>query len=192
MGIVSLGMLFFISLPKAVLSLEMIHVLMGVGEIGNQSIKNVLRFCEALVCILLATYVIGLLAPNVYLNNLGCAVAYILILKAIYNYKWKNLIISVLLCNSALVVIEDMYIPYVLIYMGVDITQLAQNAAVLFYLSLPARFTQMMIIAFLRKFKPLINFAKARKYFYPLAYTLIVSNLAVCCFQRSSAVTFSK
>ena len=141
--------------------------------------KSVLRFCGALACILLATYVIRLLAPNIYLNNLGYAAAYILILKATYNYKWKNLIISVLLCNSTLIVIEDLYIPYVLIYMGADIAQLAKNIAVLFYLSLPARFTQMLIIAFLRKFNFLIDFAKARKYFYPLAYILIVSNLAV-------------
>jgi len=179
MEYVSLALLFFISLPQAALSLEIINLLMGKGENSNPSIKNVLRSCTALAFMLLVTYVITQLVPNVHLNSLGQAIAYILILKAVYNYKWKGLIISVLLWNSTLIVIQDLYIPYVLIYMGVDMAQLARNTAAVFYLSLPARFAQMGVIVFLKKFYFLIDFAKARKYYYPLVYILIALNLAV-------------
>ena len=179
MGHVSLALLFFILLPQGALSLEIINLLMGSGENCNPSIINVLRFCTALAFMLLATYVITPLAPNAHLNNLVQAIAYILILKAVYHYKWKNLIISVLLWNSTLIVIQDLYIPYVLLYMGADIAQLDRNTAAVFYLSLPARFAQMGVIVFLKEFYFLIDFVKARKYYYPAAYIFTALNLTV-------------
>ena len=164
--VMNLYILFFISLPEALLNLYIMLRLAGESKkLKFKNINNTLRFLITIALMLLGSWIIRPLAPNVVINILLHSIVYTLLISLIYK---TNLIKSAFCVSLVLLLystVENLYIRFIIAYISHGIENFNSNYQMFIVYSLPYRFAQIAAIIFLIKYEIVLDIAKIDKSF---------------------------
>lgn len=169
-------MLLFISLPEAFLNL--ILILLFAGQKNRLSInqQNIMKFSITLLLMLVSTWFIRSLSPNVAVNALCTTAAYIVILLIVYRINVGITALSVTTIFLYIVAIENTYIPFIITYHAKNLTEFFGSNLTLFLCAIPERILQVLAIALLWKYNDVLEITRINKKFLRI---LIICNLII-------------
>lgn len=154
--IMNLYILLLISLPEAFLNIILILLFAGKKEKLKLDKNNIMRFTIALVSMLLVSNFIRPIVPNVVINMLLHVIAYIVILKLVYNIDLKYITLGVLFMVLVLSSVENLYIPYIITYVSKGIENFSNHYPFYVVYSMPYRIFQIILIRFFWKHQVLL------------------------------------
>ncbi|RCX13775.1 hypothetical protein DFR58_1163 [Anaerobacterium chartisolvens] len=150
--VMNIYMLFFLSLPEAVLNL--IIMLLFAGSKGRLKINkaNILRFTISIVLMLTASWFIRPASPNIITSVILHQIAYVLIILVVYRLKFTYILLAVSFTYLASSTMENAYTPYIITYIcnGIESFQNAYHWYVLY--CLPTRAIQIASAVFLWRY----------------------------------------
>lgn len=169
MGQVSLFMLLCLSLPEAVLYLPLMLLFAGEKEHLNFRQKgNIFRFVVAVVLMLLTTIFVRPHIISVPLSAFAHYLAYIIILRIIYNISLHRAFFSITLIASFCILFENLLIPFVIIFFAGNQENFMQNNMAMLISSIPIRLFQIVTILFMWKYYVIFVSTKLNKRIYLL------------------------
>ncbi len=147
--VMNLYILFLVSLPEAFLNLIIALLITGRKENLKINKHNVIRFITALSLMLLSSYVIRPISPNVITSVTLHVIAYTVLLMLVYRMKPIYALFGTAFIFMIMTTAEVIYTPYVITYgfKGMANFQNAYHWYVL--ISLPPRILQIIVITFL-------------------------------------------
>lgn len=154
--VMNLFILLLVSLPEAFLNLIMALLITGRKENLKINKQNVIRFLTALFFMLLSSYCIRPISPNIITSVAAHVIAYSLIIMFVYRMKLIYALFGTAFFYLVIAITESLYTPYVITYgfKGMANFQNAYHWYVL--LSLPQRVVQIIVIALLWKHEVLL------------------------------------
>lgn len=164
--IVNIGIIFFLSLPEAVLNTILVLYIAGERESHLKLNRaNIIKMIVSTILMLFATAIIRPFMPNIVVSILFHIIAYTLIISIIYRTNFWTILFSTI--ASALVVstIENIFVTIMTVVLGRGISEYMTNIPVMFALSLPIRLFQVLVIFFLKRYYNILEFTNISKEF---------------------------
>ncbi len=158
-------MLLLVSLPEAFLNLMLILLFAGQKNCLKLKQQNIIKFCITLVLMLVSTWFIRPLAPNIVVNTLCTTVAYIVIFLIVYRLNVGIIALSVTSILLYILAIENTYIPFVIAYHAKNLTEFFGSNLTLLLCSIPERVLQVLAIALLWKYNEALVITSINKKF---------------------------
>lgn len=154
--VMNIYILLLVSLPEAFLNLIIALIITGRKENLELERYNITKFLSSLFLMLIASWVIRPLSPNVITSITLHVIAYSLILIIIYGMKPVYALFGTSFFLMIITTTEVLYTPYVITYVfnGMANFQNAYHWYVL--LALPQRIVQVLAIVFLWKHEVLL------------------------------------
>jgi hypothetical protein len=140
--------------------------------------SNIIRFALSLSFVLLSTYIVRPLAPNVAVSILLQALCYIIVIGIVYRMGVYKTLFSISLLVLYFATMENIYIPYVIVYMSKGISSFFANNLVVFLCSIPMRIIQTCVIIFLWKYFIVFVAAKLNKKLY-ITLTIAITGISL-------------
>lgn len=162
------SILFFGSLPETFLNLVIILLLAGNRERLKINLSNFAGFISALGLMLVTSWFIRPLVPNVAVSFVLHMIIYAVIMLLIYKVN----IVKAFFCTSILALLlstmENLYIPYVITYVCGSLDKVYNNSMLFILISIPMRLIQAVAIIMLLKHSVVLEVTKIDRKFHRL------------------------
>ena len=185
---IDLIILFLESLPEAAQNLIMILLFGDQKERLKPGKSNILRFVAAITLMLLASWILHPLAPNLMVNVVYHSAAYIVIVGVVYGMKPGTAAFSVTTLLSFVSAIENSFIPFVITYDMGGLQNFLNNDRIIILCSIVVRVIQGVAIYLLYKYEDVVDVRKISK---PARRIFIILNIIALAAQVSFAQLYS-
>ena len=151
--IINFYILFLVSLPLAVLDLAQFLLFTGNKNRLMLNKANIVRFAAAVFLMLIATYLIRSISPNVPINMLLHIIAYVIILLLVYRMNFQYAVLGVAFTMLIYSTIDNVTFPYIIKYFSKGLENF-ENQFVLYPLfTLPNFICSIIVIRLLWKYE---------------------------------------
>jgi hypothetical protein len=156
--------LFLVSLPEAFLNLTIALLITGRKENLKINEQNVIRFLVAIILMLMSSWVIRPISPNILTSVTLHVIAYSLIYMIVYRLKPVYALFGTSFFFLMITTTEILYTPYVITYVFKGMASFQNGYHWYVLLTLPQRLVQVIIIAFLWKHEVLLVTRISRRF----------------------------
>ncbi|MDP4094116.1 MAG: hypothetical protein Q8920_12225 [Bacillota bacterium] len=175
--------ILIISLPEAFLNLIIVMLIAGSRELLRFNKGNAIRFFFSLGFMVLSSAVIRPLiseiVQNMILSFLIHTFIYAIVIAIIYRMNFRKSFLSVLLMGFTFMTLENVYIPFLVVYVFKGQENFYAHFINVFLASLPERLVQMGLIIFLWKYQFAFAVTRINKKFYNF-FTVFIFVLSIC------------
>ncbi len=165
--VMNLYILFFVSLPDAVLNSFILLLFIGEKDKLKINAKNILRFTGAIALMITASWFIRPISGNVAINMTLHNIAYVIIFFGIYRLNIVYSALGVVFSSLVHSALENLYIPYIIAYAYKGMEAFSQDYHMYVLYSLPKQIVQVLIIKFLWN-NEILLITKINKYMHKI------------------------